>query len=168
MNALDIFLSEFNSNSHPSSKPASEVNRRKWHLILGFWKFCYLILFSFNKTHFLPCQNILRSHVLSSSSVSLWISLLIISGRKPLMFSLSLSLLLNAIFLLLLWTVLLLDSLIAAISVYVTDQKWWEEKNARKKEAKYLEVLFGKDSKTPIWSVITSLLSLTCFTTIYI
>lgn len=136
----------------------------------------YLIPFPFNKTLFLPCQNILPSlsHFLSSSSVSLWISLLIISGRKPLMFPcpcISLicrSFLLNAIFLLLLWTLSSLDSLIAAMPVYVTDQKWWEEKNAKKKEAKYLEVLFGKDSKPPIWSVITSLLSLTCFITIYI
>lgn len=97
MNPLHVFLSEFNSKSHSSSKPTSEVNRRKWHYILGLvfllWEFCYLILFSFNKTLFLPCQNILRSlsHVLSSSSVSLCISLLIISGRKPLMFSLSLT-----------------------------------------------------------------------------
>lgn len=42
----------------------------------------------------------------------------------------------NAIFLLLLWTVLLLDSLIAAISIYVTDQKWWEEKNAKRERSK--------------------------------
>lgn len=57
------------------------------------WEFCYLKPFSFNKTLFLPCQNTLRSlsHFLSSSSVSLCISLPIISGRKPLMFSLSLN-----------------------------------------------------------------------------
>lgn len=46
------------------------------------------------------------------------------------------SFLLNPIFLLLLWAVSLLDSLIAAISVYVTDQKWWEEKNVKKERSK--------------------------------
>lgn len=95
MNPLDVFLSEF--KSHPSSRPASEENRRKWHFLLGLvfllWEFCYWIPFSFKKTLFLPCQNILRSlsHFLSSSSVSLCISLLIISRRKPLMFSPSLN-----------------------------------------------------------------------------
>lgn len=99
MNPVDAFVSEFNLKSHPSSKPTSEVNRRKWHYLLGLvfllWEFCYLIPFSFNKTLFLPCQNILRylSHFLSSSSVSLCISLLIISGRKPLIFSPSLNIL---------------------------------------------------------------------------
>lgn len=57
------------------------------------------------------------------------------------------SFLLYPIFLLLIWAASFADSLIV-ITVYVTDQKWWEEKNAKKKEAKYLEeVWFGKQFK---------------------
>lgn len=153
MNPLDVFLSEFNSKSHPRDFEIQVPSlHQKWIeencTISWVWSFCcesfYLIPFSFNKTLFLPCQNILTSlsHFLSSSSVSLCISLLIICGRKPLMFPcpwISLicrSFLLNAVFLLLLWTVLLLDSLIAAMPVYVTDQKWWKEKNAKKERSK--------------------------------
>lgn len=80
-----------------SSSSASEVNRSKMPVLLGFGlsavkKVCNLISFSLDKNLFLPCRTILRSlsHFLSSSSVSLF-SLFIISGSKPLKLSLCLN-----------------------------------------------------------------------------
>lgn len=98
MNPQKVFLSEFSSRFGLISRSASEVNISKMPVLLDFGlsavkEVCYSIPFPLYKDLFLPSRNILRSlsHFLSSPSVSLFISLFIISGRKPLKFSLCLN-----------------------------------------------------------------------------
>lgn len=95
MNPLDVFCQNLTQNLIQA--PGL---RQKWieenDIISWVWSFCcvsFVIWSLFHSTLSPPCQNSLRSlsHFLSSSSVSLCISLFIISGRKPLMFSLSLN-----------------------------------------------------------------------------
>jgi len=133
------------------------VNRSKKPVLLVFGlcalkAVCYLILFSLNRNLFLLSRNILRSFLLFSlPSVSLCISLFIISGQKPLKFSLC-----SNIFDMLKFPFVshipaaALGSFVCSLPdsghhcIY-HDQKWQEEKNMKKKEGKYLEeVWFGR------------------------
>lgn len=162
-----------------SSRSASEVNRSKMPVLLGFGlsavkKVCNLIPFSLNKNLFLPCRNILRSlfsHFLSSSSVSLF-SLLIISGRKPLKFSLWLNI-----------SDMLKFPFVSHIPApgsfifWLSDSRHrciccWSEmrgKECKKERSKIPKSLVWQTIQKPhIWSGMTSPLSLTCFTIIYI